>query len=121
MKHWLVVGTSLFIKGKVQLRYMSTDQFELKITSMQLLSEVRENLAKSITLNIALSDISEPVIQKLSMAVNANIGKCKLNFNILDNIENTKVELYSKSLRVSLSNEFVTELDKITELSYKLN
>ena len=121
MKHWLVVGTSLFIKGKVQLRYMSTDQFELKITAMQLLSEIRENLAKSITLNIALSDISENVIQKLSKVVKANTGKCKLSFNVMDNIENTKVELYSKSLKVNLTNEFIAELDQMPELSYKLN
>ncbi len=121
MKHWLVIGTSLFIKGKVQLRYMSTDQFELKITAMQLLSEIRENLAKSITLNIALSDISENVIQKLSKVVKANTGKCKLSFNVMDNIENTKVELYSKSLKVNLTNEFIAELDQMPELSYKLN
>jgi DNA polymerase-3 subunit alpha len=121
MKHWLVIGTPLFIKGKVQLRYMSTDLYELKITGMQLLSEVRENITKSITLNIALSDISEPVIQKLTHMIKANLGKCKLNFNIIDTLERTNVDLFSKTLKVNVSNGLIEVLEQIPEVSYKLN
>jgi DNA polymerase-3 subunit alpha len=53
LKHFLAEGSLLFIKGKYQLRFNADDRFELKISSIQLLQEVREKLTKKVTFNIA--------------------------------------------------------------------
>src|SRR4030095_13019281 len=43
-RHFLAEGNLLFLKGKYQLRFNSDDRYELKISSIQLLQEVRERL-----------------------------------------------------------------------------
>src|SRR6185295_8616030 len=51
-KHFLVNDTFLFVRAKVQQRFRDSDLLEVKITSMQLLSEIGNTMTKSVTLNV---------------------------------------------------------------------
>jgi len=50
----------------------------------------------------------------------ANPGKCALTFNVFDQSENLSVELLSRNYRVSLTNEFLEEIEKFPDLKYKI-
>ena len=64
------------------------DDYELKITRIELLSEVLEKYTKRIDLKINLHDISSQTVDDIKVSVENNLGKTPINFQILgDNNE----------------------------------
>jgi len=121
MRHFLKPNEFLFIKGRVELKYKSEDLYEFKPKSIQLLSEVRSKLSKSVTMQVSLADLSESFIQELTDLINTNAGQCRLNFVIGDKEENNFVELHSKTFKVDLTNKFLESIEQLDGVQYKLN
>ena len=121
LKHFLVVGEILFIKGRVMLRYKSEDQYELKINKIMLMSDVRKEYIKSISLKISINSISDNLIDDLEKIFEKYIGKQKMKLIIIDSLDSIKVETFSKKYRLNLSNGFFNELKTIKGISYSLN
>ncbi len=64
------------------------EDYELKITRIELLSEVLEKYTKRIDLNIKLHNISSQTVDDLKDSMENNLGKTPINFQILgDNNE----------------------------------
>ena len=120
-RHFLKPKEFLFIKGKVELRYRSDDNYEFKIYKIQLLSEVRNKLAQSITMQLSLNNLSDGFIEELTKLINGNAGQTRLNFQVGDQEENNFIELHSNKFKVDLNNEFLNSLDRISGIEYKLN
>ncbi len=121
MRHFLKPGEFLFIKGSVQLRWKSENQYEFRISEIQLLSEVRYKLAKSITMQVALGDLSDKFVDDITHIINSNTGQCRLNFVVGEKSNGCLVEMHSKSFKVDLNNEFIDALEGMPEVNYKLN
>ena len=121
MRHFLKPKEFLFINGKVELRYRSEDNWEFKVHNIQLLSDVRNKLGKSITMQVALEDVSESFIEEIMNLINSNIGQCTLNFKVGDKTENNYIEMHSNEFRVDLNDEFLESLEEISGVEYKLN
>ncbi|MFH1319563.1 MAG: DNA polymerase III subunit alpha [Bacteroidota bacterium] len=121
MRHFLKPGEFLFVKGRVQLRYKSDDYYEFKAREIHLLSEIRNKLAKSITMQVALSDVSDKFIEDITQLINSSKGQCRLNFVVGDKTDNHFIELHSKTFMVELNNQFIETLDSMPEVQYKLN
>ncbi|MBL4657648.1 MAG: DNA polymerase III subunit alpha [Flavobacteriales bacterium] len=121
MRHFLKPKEFLFINGKVELRYRSEDNWEFKVHNIQLLSEVRAKLGKSITMQLSLDDVSESFIEEIMSLINSNIGQCTLNFTVGDRAENNFVEMHSNKFKVDLNDAFLESLDDLSGVEYKLN
>ncbi len=119
-KHFMVVGTFLHIKAKVQQSYRG-DMMEVRPSQLQLLGEVRDKLAKSLTIKIPLNLVSEDIVKSILTITNTYPGKCNLKVTLIDADENMSVELISKKIKLNLSNELIHELDTMGTVSYKLN
>ncbi|MBN8703696.1 MAG: DNA polymerase III subunit alpha [Bacteroidetes bacterium] len=120
-KAFLSQGYFLYIKGKVQERFHQPDLLEFKVQSIQLLSELRDKLTKSLTISIPVPKVSDDLIQKIGETLKAFPGNCQLRFSLVDMEENYVVEMPSKKTKVSPSNELLNVLGEIAEISYKLN
>lgn len=120
-RNYLRVGSFLHIKGRVQERFHQPDNLEFKISSIQLLSELREKLAKSITIAVPLTRVTDDFIENMKGLLEAHPGTCSVRFSIFDNDENIKIEMPSKKTKVNLSNELIQILESRKELSFKLN
>ncbi|MCB0395168.1 MAG: DNA polymerase III subunit alpha [Flavobacteriales bacterium] len=120
-KHFLETGTFVFIKGKVQPRFRNSDSMEFSVTDIQLLSEVREKLAKTIEFNLTLGDISDEWVEKFTQLVDKHPGPCRIRFNITDPSEKWKISMPSKKKSVSLSKEFIDSLQAMQDLEFQLN
>lgn len=124
-KAFLVQGFFLYIRGKVQDRYMQPGNLEFKISSMQLLTELRDKMTKSLTINIPLADLTDAFIEKLLGLVNdtsvAGPRNCTLRFAVYDKDENFFIEIPSKKIKVNASNELLSTLEKIPGVGFKLN
>ena len=124
-KLYMTPGYFVFIRGKVQPRWNQSDSMEFKISTMQLLSEVREKLLKNLTITIALSEISDDFINKLSDILDENSkkskGTCSVKFQVVDRDENLAIDLPSKKIKISPDNEFLDSISRSLNVTYKLN
>jgi DNA polymerase-3 subunit alpha len=120
-KHFFVTGTFLYIKAKTMPNYKNPETSEIKATQIMLLSEVRDKMAKSLTIRIPLNYISDDVVKNIYTMTNTHPGKCTLKVTLFDPDENMSVDLASKKIKLNLTNELLQQLDTMTNVSYKLN
>ncbi|MBI4929850.1 MAG: DNA polymerase III subunit alpha [Bacteroidetes bacterium] len=122
----MTIGYFVHIRGKViENRWNETVRIEFKISTMQLLSDMREKMLKSITLNVPLKDISDKFIQNLESLVKANTkekdGTCYLKINVMDSEEGIQLTLPSRKVRVNPDNSFLSTIQNMPNVTYKLN
>ena len=115
---FLAIGNFIYLNGKVQLKWKSESDFELKPSMFKLLSEIKGEKTKGIQLNIDIKAINEGFIQHLEEITQANVGKYDLKVNLKG--ETLGVELFSRKIRVDTSIELLSALDKIEGLTYKI-
>jgi DNA polymerase-3 subunit alpha len=118
---FFTTGYYLLIRGRVQKRRFKEDELEFKIRIINLLSSVKDELIKSVTLKIETSNIDEVLIHELKEMVQENKGDTELRFQFLDHEEKIAVPMFSRTFRVRLNNEFVEWLEDHPSIEYKVN
>ncbi len=107
---------SLLIRGKMQNRFYSKDkdkknneniEQEFKISSINILAEVREDLIRSVSLKIAIHNLTEGLLNEINTLAEANQGKINLRFLIYEPDGKVWVEMFSRSHRIKLTNYVV--------------
>jgi DNA polymerase III subunit alpha len=120
VKHFLEVDCYVYIKARVESRYDAPDQLNLRINTVTLLQEVFEKFAKSITVSLALKDITKENIEFLLSLAKKHKGKNLLRIQIQDEEEKLSIEIPSKKFRVE-AKEFSHHLALTPEFSFKIN
>ncbi|MEO5674234.1 MAG: DNA polymerase III subunit alpha [Chitinophagales bacterium] len=120
-KHLLGEGNMLFIKGKYQLRYNADDRWELKISSTQLLQDVREKMAKKVTVSFALNDVNDTLITTIGELVTKYRGNFPISIQVNDFSENFSLNMKTAQSGVNLSDDFMKEINLIPELAIRFN
>ena len=119
-KHFLESGSMLFIKGKYQLRFNSDDRWELKISSVQLLQDVREKNTKRVSLAIPLDEVSEELILKMENLLTKYKGNYPVAIRVEDLDQNVALNFAALKSGVNLSEEFMTEVANVPEVEIRL-
>ncbi len=120
-RKYVFMDYPLMIKGRIQPRPYNDQELEFKITSIRLLSQVREELVKSLTIKLQLSSLTDGFIQNLTTISENHQGKVQLKFKVFDNDENLAVEMFSRNKSVDVTNELLNELDQISDIQYSVN
>jgi DNA polymerase-3 subunit alpha len=118
---YFTLGYYLLIKGRVQKKRFREDELEFKIKTINLLSSVRDELVKSITLKINPANIDNEMISNLKELVHGNKGDTELRFLFHDDEDKISVPMFSRTYRIRLNNDFVTWLDDHPCIEYKVN
>ena len=123
-KQYMVNGLFLFVKGKISERFRNSGNFEYKVSNIQLLSELRDKMARSITVNVSLKELNDEFMDKLNSIITKNAvsenRNCTLQFRVFDTEENIAVVMPSKKIKVNPNNDLL-DLLKENGLEYKLN
>jgi len=119
-KLYLVQGAFIFVKARVQPRRWG-DQLEIKITAINLLSDVLDKLTKSITLRMSLYDIDEEFSNKFKAILEEHQGTHQLKLSVFDSDESVSLEMISRTHKVKISKELVKDINTLAEVQYKLN
>ncbi len=119
-QHLLHPGEFVFIKGKVQERYNQPGLWELKPLHIQLLSEVREKLSKGILLRINAQEIDMALVEKLEAITAKYPGNMPLKVQLYDGHEDIQVELLSRTIKINLVNDLMTEIEELKKIHYKV-
>ncbi|MDO9185159.1 MAG: DNA polymerase III subunit alpha [Bacteroidia bacterium] len=120
---YMVTGLFLYVKGKISERYRNSGNFEFKVNTIQLLSELRDKLAKSLTVSVPIKDVSDEFITKFNEILTTNIEaqprNCTLKFKVFDE-ENVAVLLPAKKIKLNPNNDLL-DLLKLHHLDFDLN
>ncbi len=114
-------GYYLLVRGKVQKRKFRDDELEFSIRKINLLSSVKDELIKSITLKLNPENINSEMIEELKALIRENKGDTELKFLFLDPDDKISLPMFSRTMRVRLNNEFISYLDDHPGIEYKVN
>jgi DNA polymerase-3 subunit alpha len=118
---FFTTGYYLLIKGRVQKRKFREDELEFSIRKINLLSSVKDELIKTVTLIINPENISNEMIAELKDLIRENNGETELKFMFLDTEDKISLPMFSRTLRVRLNNEFISYIDDHPGIDYKVN
>jgi DNA polymerase III subunit alpha len=120
MGHLVKDGQYLYLKGKVMSKWGRPDEWEVKISSLQLLTEIRRKLTKSLNLNLNVNQLQPETLENLVEAVRQSPGDCQLKIQVWDEEENIRVETFSRNLRIMPTDELIAELSRLPGASFEL-
>jgi DNA polymerase-3 subunit alpha len=126
LKSFFTDGYFLQVRGTVSERFKQKDNWEFKATQMLLLPDLRDKMAKCLTIQLPLNELSEEFLLRMDGIVKTNAEQnqnrtCQLKFMVIDYENETTLEMPSKTIRINPSNEFIEDLIKIKGVRYKLN
>jgi len=126
MKGYLHEGYFIQVKGIIQERFRQPGNWGFEVKGMQLLSDLRDKLAKSLTIQVPLHELNDRFVSRIQDLIHANIEQhdnttCQLKFAVRDFESEISVEMPSKGLKISPSNDFIEALMELEGVNYKLN
>src|SRR6185312_610663 len=125
-RNLMMDGYFLHLKGIIEEKFRQKDNWDMRILSMSLLSEMRDKLTKSLTVCLELNALTSQLLVNIQEVINSNnqkypVKNCTLRFMIKDRDENMLVELPSKSLKVNPSDDLMAEIYSLTNVQPVLN
>lgn len=114
------VGAMLFVYGRFQTRWKQEDNFEFKISKIDFLSDVRNNLSKGVMLLMEETVLTTRVAEELPQILAKYPGKKMVKLNIRNHKENISFSVFSRKYPVALTNELLAELNAFDNVDVKL-
>ncbi len=114
--YWFVL-----ITVKVDSWFNKRDQKEvsrMSIAKVELLSDLRDNKVKKVSLNIALDHLTDKLVEDINKLLDTYSGNIPVQINVHEN--GTILEMPSRSLKVNLSRELSEELEDLQEVSWSV-
>ncbi len=121
-KLYLQTGTLLFVKGRASERTWGRDegQLEFKISSMDLLSDIREKYFTKLSVRIEAERVSEDMTRELAALFKEHPGKCKVNVALFSAAENVNVDLNAKGATVAVTEGLMDRLGAMADVEVRL-
>lgn len=118
-RNMMVEGYFLHIKGLIEEKYRQKDNWDMRVTSLSLLSEMRDKLTKSIIVCVDVKALNHQLLDNLQQIITTNNEKypsksCTLKFKVKDGEEAMYVDLASKTVKVSPSDDLMAEIYSLT-------
>jgi len=126
-KNYFSPGMSLLIKAVIEEWTSQKDNrkgLELKIKSIHMFSEVRDELVKAIRIIIPAESVNDELIGQISGFISKPEKGRRLKhlrFQIVDNETNMKIDLFSRNNYIELTDQLIEFLENKDELIYSLN
>ena len=119
-KNFFNAGMFLYMKGKCQPKQWRQNEWEIKITSIELLPDIKDKVIEKLTVSAPLSEINDEFIEEFSSLIKEHPGNVALHFHVQDE-EGQHVSLESRDLKITLQKDIIAYLNTQTALSYKIN
>ena len=119
-KTFFMTGWYLFIEGFMQPSKFRVGENEFRISEIQLLSDIRNKMAKGLILKLDVNNLSEQMIDDLHQIATTHAGPCPLRVMVQDPAENIYLELFSRKLQVEPKGELIKQLDAVGDLEYEV-
>src|ERR1700743_1889697 len=120
-RNLLMDGYFLHIKGNIEEKFKQKDNWDMRIASMSLLTEMRDKMMKSMTVCLELNSLNDSLMNSLEQIVESNnqkypVKNCTLRFLVKDMEEALLIELPSKTFKVNPSDDLMAEIQSLTNV-----
>ncbi|MFN6944246.1 MAG: DNA polymerase III subunit alpha [Cytophagaceae bacterium] len=119
--HLIKPGEFLFMKGKVQQRFHTSDQWEFKPTNIQLLQDIRVKLCRNMQISLAMNSLNLQLIDSIENIFKENPGSCEIKFLLNENQEQMNIELGCRKYKIEPNNTFLEKLNLLEGINYKFS
>lgn len=116
-KNLFVKGYSVMVTAIYKEGYTDKTKKFLNVTKVALLSEIKENYFKKITLSLPVENVTSDFIGGIYELIKNNKGNINLNFKIYSGENKTAINLFSRTERVSLSEDIIDFLENNNNIS----
>ena len=113
-------GLFLLVKGRVTERWNGSADLEFKPVKMELLEELAAQAA-NLFLEIPIDRVDEETIFQLETVFLKHPGRTTLKFNLVDTETDTRIQMFSRTRSVTLTQELKSYLQKQTEINFSIN
>ena len=120
-QNYFIPGNFVYINGVCQPKQWDPDSYDFVINNIRLLSEVKEESVKSITLSFPIEQLTVNVVEDMMEFIRNNPGKSKINFNIRDVEQEFTLSLVSLDYSMNITQEFIDFIKGLDGFEYKLN
>ncbi|MDD2635264.1 MAG: DNA polymerase III subunit alpha [Bacteroidales bacterium] len=110
-KNFFVKGYSILLVARYQEGYKDKTQKYFNVTKVMMLSDVKENYFKKITISVPIENITNEFIDNITNLVKKNKGTININFKLYNKENKTAINLFSRTERVSLSDDIIDFLE----------
>ena len=119
VKPYLNMGWFLFMRGKVQKRAWG-DELEFKINSIELLSELKDKMAKHVNIKMDCDVVDEELVNWIKGLGAEKLGKCTMGVSIVDRKNKNIVDLKSRELKINLTNDLISRLESNPKIEFSI-
>ena len=113
--------TFLYIKARCQPKQWRQNELELKITSMELLPDVKEKLISKITILIPLTALNKALVMELAALLKEHSGTTELYFKVVDKESKAVLDMFSRPVKLSVGRDLISYLNNHPELEFRIN
>ncbi|MCR5573964.1 MAG: DNA polymerase III subunit alpha [Bacteroidaceae bacterium] len=110
----------VLIQAKVEPSKWNSN-LELKISKMELMSDVKDSLIQKFTVTLPLQTIDESFVESFTEMCQRHPGNADLYLKIQDTGSKMAVDMVSHPVKVAVDREFVSFLDEIENVTYHVN
>jgi DNA polymerase-3 subunit alpha len=114
-------GMYLLIKASVLPRQYKETELDFKIKSIQLLQDVKDKIVEKLTISLSIHALDEPTINEMSVFIKNNPGRTQLFFKLIDGEHQIMLNLFSKSVRMEVTQDFVDFLNENENIDFVIN
>lgn len=120
--NYLKEGLFIFVRGRIQPRRNKPDEMEIKVSSIELLPDIKDKLVTKITLQLPINMIDRVMITDIEKVINENPGNAELCFNIIDESQpNLSLIMKSGKSKVAVTKSLIDYLTIEKALTYRIN
>ncbi len=125
-KGYLQEGYFVQIRGLVQERFKQVGNWGFELKNIQLLSDLREKMAKSFTIQFPLHVLDTEFMSTLNQLISCTQvegqeANCQLKFKIMDEQDKLSIEMPVKKRKIFITNEFLEGIEALEGVNYRLN
>ena len=119
-KDYLEKGQNILLNGVFRNRYNQPNLFEFKISSMSLLETVKQQLTRSVEINMHPSAVTPAMVGFIENNLKSYPGKSTLRINIMEPQENLKISMYTIERGFQMNEEMAEYLMNNLDVEVKV-
>ncbi len=122
-RKYMYTGYSVLVKGLVQENPWRKEnrELEIKVKAIHMLSNIKDELVKNITLKMSLELITDDLIEQIKNYTEQRDARVPLKFTVFDPEENLYINMFSRNNNINLTKDFVSFIENHPDIEYQVN
>ncbi len=120
-QNYLVAGNAIFINGRVEARRYNDKVFDIRITKIQFLADIKDSAIERFTITARIDMLDDATVEELSTLLNSHEGKTEVYLRVVDHEHEMNVLLRSAKCRFDVVKNVLDYIESNPALEYEIN